>query len=286
MNKRSLSVLASLSLFAACGGSNSGSTGIVPAGAGSVDAGQVDAGAVDAGAVDAGSVDVASSGGKPDGGKSGGGKPGGGKPGGDKYACNINAAGYCIFTGAPHKTGLKMGTDDVVDREGKVLFAMNEAVAVNASAQVLKASGKPAADGDELVKSSQASLTEDEKAFHRVMAIMFPIRNALMYDIEGLTQSDWDALVAELAKRKIKDTTYTGGPTPKDNYYGRQGVFDLAKKPGGKDIHHPIMKFLEESGLYFLCHVTSDEFNQQLKEKHPAGHDACGQAGIDKKIGF
>ncbi len=86
--------------------------------------------------------------------------------------------------------------------------------------------------------------------------------------------------------RHIKETTFTDGSTPKDNYYGRQGIFDLAKSPGGRDIHHDVMKFLEESGLYLLCHVTSDEFNQMLKDTHPEGHDSCGDAGIVTKIPF
>ena len=46
------------------------------------------------------------------------------------------------------------------------------------------------------------------------------------------------------------------------------------------------MKFLEESGLYFLCHVTTDEFNVLLKEAHPEGHDPCGDAVITTKVPF
>ena len=204
----------------------------------------------------------------------------------DKYACNINTYGYCIFTGTPHNKGLKAGTNNIVNRNGTFLFYINEAAAADSSGEVLKATGKPAQDGDDMIKSSQEGLTNDEKSFHKVMAIMYPIRNALMYDIADLNQSKWDELITELQKRGIKDTTFTDGSTPKDNYYGRQGVFDLAKSPGGKDIHHDVMKFLEESGLYLLCHVTSDDFNQTLKDNHPEGHDACGNAGIGTKIPF
>jgi len=204
----------------------------------------------------------------------------------DNYACNINEAGYCIFTGTPHQTGLKPGTDDIIDRDGHVLFAIHDAVAANSDGQILEAKGTPAADGDDLIESPQEGLSDDEKAFHRVMAIMFPIRNALMYDIESLTQEDWDAWVAALASRKIKETTFTEGPTPKDNYYSRQGIFDLAKNPDGQDIHHDVMKFLEEAGLYLLCHVTSNDFNEMLKETHPEGHDPCEDAGITEKIPF
>ena len=204
----------------------------------------------------------------------------------DRYACVIGPNGYCIFTGRPHETGLKQGTDEVLDRDGNFLYSMNEAVAASSSGEILKAAGRPAFDGDDLIESSQDGMTSDEKAFHKVMAIMFPIRNALMYDIATVTQSEWDELVKDLAKRAIKETTYTDGVTPRDNYYGRQGVFGLAKNPEGKDIHHEVMRFLEEAGLYLLCHVTSDEFNQILKDTHPEGHDPCEDARIITKIPF
>jgi len=204
----------------------------------------------------------------------------------DRYACVIGPNGYCIFTGRPHETGLKQGTDEVLDRDGNFLYSVNEAVAASSSGKILKPTGRPAFDGDDLIESSQDGMTGDERAFHTVMAIMFPIRNALMYDIATVTQSEWDELVKDLAKRAIKETTYTDGVTPRDNYYGRQGVFGLAKNPEGKDIHHEVMRFLEEAGLYLLCHVTSDEFNQILKDTHPEGHDPCEEARIITKIPF
>jgi len=219
------------------------------------------------------------------GGQSGGGGAGKDRPA-DRYACNIDSLGYCIFTGTPHQTGLDPGTEDIVDRDGNVLFTANEAVAVNAQGEALPARGTPAFDGDDLRRSSQDGLSEDEKAFQRVMAIMFPIRNALMYDIAAVTQTEWNLLVGELEQREIKETTFTSGPTPKDNYYGRQGIFDLAKNPGGRDIHHEVMKFLEEAGLYLLCHVTTNDFGEMLRETHPEGHDPCRETEISTRISF
>ena len=204
----------------------------------------------------------------------------------DKYSCNIDYDGYCIFTGTPHQTGLEPGTANITNRGGDFLFRVDEAVATNSAGEILEARGTPAFDGDELIQHSQDGMSDDEKAFHKVMAIMFPIRNALMYDIGNLTQIEWDILVGELEQRGIKETTYTGGDTPRDNYYGRQGIIDLANNPEGKDIHHDVMKFLEESGLYLLCHVTSEDFNQMLKETHPEGHDPCEDADITTKIPF
>ena len=122
----------------------------------------------------------------------------------DNYACNINTDGYCIFTGTPHNTGLQAGTDNITNRNGTFLFNINEAAAGDSSGEVLKATGKPAQDGEDMIKSSQEGLTNDEKSFHKVMAIMYPIRNALMYDIADLNQSKWDELITELQKRGIK----------------------------------------------------------------------------------
>ena len=204
----------------------------------------------------------------------------------DRYACKINPEGFCIFTGNPHETGLKSGTNEIIDRQGNFLFYAEEAVTVNSLGKILEARGTPAFDGDDLIKGSQSGMNDDERSFHKVMAIMFPIRNALMYDVHDLTLPEWEEMVGELKKRNVKETTYTGGPTPRDNYYGRAGIFELAKNPNGKDIHHDVMKFLEESGLYLLCHVTSDEFNQKLKETHPEGHDPCQNTGIERKIPF
>ena len=204
----------------------------------------------------------------------------------DTYSCAINNVGFCIFTGTPHQTGLQPSTNNIVDRQGTFLFLVNQSVAANSEGVILEARGTPAFDGDDLIEYSQDNLSEDEKVFHKVMAIMYPIRNALMYDIGDTNQEEWDQLIEELTIRNIKDTTYTDGDTPKDNYYGRQGVFDLAKNPGGEDIHHDVMKFLEESGLYLLCHVTSDDFNQMLKDTHPEGHDPCEDAEITAKVAF
>mgnify|MGYP001410548833 CR=1 FL=1 len=148
----------------------------------------------------------------------------------DRYACVINEGGFCIFTGTPHSNGLEPGTEQIVNRDGEVLFPVSEALAVNASGAVLDARGTPAMDGDLMAQGSQAELSDDARAFHRVMAIMFPIRNALMYDIETLTQERWDALVAELTRRNIKETTFTQGARPPSRHLVNKFLVTNSKK--------------------------------------------------------
>ena len=193
----------------------------------------------------------------------------------DRYSCNINNQGFCIFTGQPHQNYLEPQSNTVVNLEGSELFSIEEAVAVNSQGEMLIARGTPAFDGDQMSQKSESTLSEDEKSFHWVMATMFGIRNQLMYNVENLNKEKWAMYVEPLTEREIKETTFTDGATPRDNYYGRDGIFELVKNPNGRDIHHDVMKFLEESGLYLLCHVTSQEFNQMLADTHPEGHDPC-----------
>ena len=84
----------------------------------------------------------------------------------DKYACNINSEGFCIFSGEPHKSVLSPGTNNIVNRDGIFLFAMDEAVAINSSGEILKAIGRPAQDGDHMKKFPEKELTNDEKSYH------------------------------------------------------------------------------------------------------------------------
>jgi len=90
----------------------------------------------------------------------------------DPKICNLNAAGFCIFSGSPHETGLGPATNNVVDRNGNFLFLIGEAAAANAAGEILQARGTPAADGDDLIQHSQDNMTDVEKAFHKVMDII------------------------------------------------------------------------------------------------------------------
>ena len=84
----------------------------------------------------------------------------------DRYSCNINNQGFCIFTGQPHQNYLEPQSNTVVNLEGLELFSIEEAVAVNSQGEMLIARGTPAFDGDQMSQKSHSTLSEDEKAFH------------------------------------------------------------------------------------------------------------------------
>ena len=61
----------------------------------------------------------------------------------DRYSCNINNQGFCIFTGQPHQNYLEPQSNTVVNLEGLELFSIEEAVAVNSQGCLLYTSPSP-----------------------------------------------------------------------------------------------------------------------------------------------
>ena len=80
---------------------------------------------------------------------------------GDNYACNIDAQGFCIFTGSPHQTGLEPGTENIVDRSGTVLFGLHEALAANAESGVPSLADLRAAYPDAARRALSAARAND-----------------------------------------------------------------------------------------------------------------------------
>jgi len=175
----------------------------------------------------------------------------------DNYACEIDADGYCIFTGTPHAVDLAALAEDgsqVVDGDG-----------VRVAPQ-----GKPIQDGYGLAATEAAVTDADELGYVRVFRALAPIRDALMYDIAGVDAARWAELAAVLRDNGIKtESENLDSDRPPDRAYGIDDIYARARDPQGADIHHSVMKFLEESELELKClWLTLDLTN-------PEGVDPC-----------
>lgn len=172
----------------------------------------------------------------------------------DNFACNINSAGFCIFTGSPHSIDTSIQPAMVTDQDGKQV----------------KVQGKPFQDGYKLTRTEMEITDSNEKGYIEVFKIMAPIRDALMYNIETLQEAGFTTLTSELTKLNIKtESQNLDSKIPKDKIYGTNDIFNLAKKPNGKDIHHEVMKYLEEAELELKCHKTTSDLT------NPEGIDPC-----------
>mgnify|MGYP006244090375 CR=1 FL=1 len=65
------------------------------------------------------------------------------------------------FTGKSHPLILKPQSSKIINLTGEFGFHLNEAVAVNNSGEILKVSGKPAFNGDTLIKISEYIMSQD-----------------------------------------------------------------------------------------------------------------------------
>lgn len=189
--------------------------------------------------------------------------PGG--PGGpDSYACEINSAGHCVFTGSPH------ALDTSKTREGfeQVQDALGNPV---------RPQGKPIQDGYVLAATTSRVTDADQLAYVKVFKVMAPIRDALMYHLAHTDAATWKALTRTLTENGVKTQSRNldqeggcGGPAdPREVEYSTGDILALAQDPGGEDIHHPVMRYLEEAELALKClWLTMDLTN-------PEGVDPC-----------
>lgn len=180
-------------------------------------------------------------------------------PGGhvDTYACEISADGYCIFTGSPHRLDLdatRTGPERVLDIDGAAV----------------RPGGRPFQDGYTLAAADAPVVDDDALAYVEVFKVMAPIRDALMYDIATTSPGDWAELTTTLRDAGIKlHSEALDSPIPPERSYGIDDVYALARSPEGADIHHPVMKFLEEAELALKCQWL------EMSLVNPEGHDPC-----------
>jgi hypothetical protein len=142
---------------------------------------------------------------------------------------------------------------------------------VDASGTVLSPQGKPLQVGDTLEAVETEITEQNEVAYAQVTSYMIPIRNALMCNIDALTNAQWTDLTSILTVNDIKTKQDLSG-TPKDQVYSTQGIYELLK--AGPE-EHPMMKYLEESELSLKCldFVGFDFTN-------PEGDNQCQEEGL------
>jgi hypothetical protein len=118
---------------------------------------------------------------------------------------------------------------------------------------------------------------------------MAPIRDVLIHHVDTTSSAQWKELTAILEKNDIKTRQWLKGPTPRDNYYSSQGIFDhlnstyAGKLPVGavpgnfyaERDYHSMMKYLEEAELELKCRTFSPDFDFT----NPEGVNPCPHPG-------
>ncbi|MBL7223954.1 MAG: EF-hand domain-containing protein [Candidatus Brocadiae bacterium] len=135
--------------------------------------------------------------------------------------------------------------------------------------------GRPIQEGYRLVRLARPIEGHDRRAYAKAFSIMAPIRDALIHRLDKTPPAEWKTLTAILEKNRIKTRQWLKGPTPRDNTYSSQGIFEhlrstYAGKIPAKAVpgntyadrdYHAMMKYLDETELELKFRTFSADFD-------------------------
>lgn len=115
---------------------------------------------------------------------------------------------------------------------------------------MLSVSPKPWVNGDKLACSSDPVTGDKWNGFAHIFELMAPLRDMMMYDPGALDADTWAKYTRALTDCNQKTVNYDReGGTP----YSTSQVYEYVKDPQGKDIHHPVLQYMEEGSIDLVC---------------------------------
>jgi len=142
----------------------------------------------------------------------------------------------------------------------------------------VKPQGRPFQEGYQLIESETYIDDYNTREYAQIFAYIGNIRDALMCDIDALSENEWMVLTEVLELNNIKTTQSLTG-TPKEQYYSSNGIYEHLTT-NGEDFH-PMMKYLEEAELELKCLAFKD-FNFV----NPKGENHCQIHNLDEGSGL
>lgn len=153
------------------------------------------------------------------------------------------------------------GFNLVVDREGNVLTPR----------------GTPLMGGEGLVLTDSYQEDHNTREYARVLSIMAPIRDAILYRYESTSREEWLALTEILTLNNIKRVDATTLDPRSILSTGQVYDYIAAAPTDGS----PVMRYLEEAGLELKCLAFID-----FDFTNPEGKNHCQEMGIVEGSGI
>jgi hypothetical protein len=199
---------------------------------------------------------------------------------GGLYMCDdtkLSSENLCYFTASSTNTAGATG-HNIDLGVGNVGFRKIN----DASGNQLSTSPKPWTQGDVLVASS-AEQTGDALNYAKAFEIMAPLRDAMMYAPGTLTidEAKWNLMTKALQDCQIKseDTTATSPSGTEVIAYGTKSMLAVMSDPGGEDIHHYVLQFLEEGAIDLVCQMTSLTMDRCTAQRALGATSDCWEDG-------
>ncbi|MBT8044772.1 MAG: hypothetical protein KJO79_07465 [Verrucomicrobiae bacterium] len=169
-----------------------------------------------------------------------------------------------VEAGGEHKIDprkVSYGHNLVVDRDGRVL----------------RPGGRPLQGGERLILTKEYQNEHNIREYARVVSIMAPIRDAILYHFEDTSREKWLKLTRVLRLNKIK-TRAAPRITPR-SVLSIEQVYDYVAS--GPTEGSPVMRFLEEAELELKCLGFVDfDFTNPEGHNHAKEHNIKVGSGI------
>ena len=159
--------------------------------------------------------------------------------------------------------------------KSKVSYGYN--FVVNRNDRVLPPGGRPLFGGEKLMLTREYQEKRNVREYARVVSIMAPIRDAILYNFEHTSKKEWLKLTEVLKINNIK-TQDSPAITPR-SILSIEQVYDyVASKPTEGS---PVMRFLEEAELELKCLGFVDfDFTNPQGRNHAKEHNIKVGSGI------
>lgn len=156
-----------------------------------------------------------------------------------------------------------------------VVYGYNEVI--DQDGTVIQPQGRPIQEWYSLSRTSSYSSDQNTREYAQIFFYVAQIRDALMCDIDTISQDTRDQLTKILTLNNIKTTQNLEG-NRKEQYYSSEGIFEHLQE---WEDFHPMMKYLEEAELELKCLAFQDfSFTNPEGENHCEIHELEEGAGV------
>ncbi|WP_420411657.1 hypothetical protein [Roseibium sp.] len=168
-----------------------------------------------------------------------------------------------IFEGGEHQLDTSL-----------ISYGFNQVTDSNGTVQA--AAAAPFSGGEQLVLLTTPLTDTNTIEYARTLAIMAPIRDAILYQYEQTTRVEWEVLTSVLTLNGLKTTAATSSSA---TLLSAREVYDYVAT--GPTDGNPVLQFLEEAELELKC-LGFTNFNFT----NPEGTNHCEETGLTQGAGI
>lgn len=175
------------------------------------------------------------------------------------------------------RTGEPLVTEEGEHRIDPAVVSYGNNLVMDAQGNVLSARAVPLHGGEQLVLTDDGPADHNTREYARIVSLMAPIRDAILYRFEQTSRDEWTALTQVLTFNGIKviDAPEVNGRS----VLSTTQVYDYVAS--GTAEGSPVMRYLEEAELELKCLAFVD-----FDFTNPEGADHCVDHDIDTGSGI